>query len=299
MITVGNVIDRLFRQYLEPPDAQPAACRLDGAITSTDTSIGLDNFEVPEDEMLLRQGVLCEIGSELVRITAYASGTATVERGVLGTIAAAHDDDASVKLAPPFLRIDALNSIGENVSMMGGQLFTTRTVYVSFLELGAAPVEALAVSVVRIVPDDAWRVGSGSTVTIQGSIVDYHPDVGGRAVVADGYRGGAYVTYRRRTAAPTVESDELTDLGIEDEWIPAILAGAAADLLVGRDIPASHTNWIGQVLETEAIRVGTRTQLAGSLRGYQQLLLSRMATEMQVEYKPTIRLRNPFSQATS
>ncbi len=52
-MTVAAIVDRLFRTYLYPPDAQPAQCLLDGAITDVATSIVFDNFVIPEDELLM------------------------------------------------------------------------------------------------------------------------------------------------------------------------------------------------------------------------------------------------------
>ncbi len=93
---------------------------------------------------------------------------------------------------------------------------------------------------------------------------------------------------------PTSETDELKDLGVDERWIQIILVGAAADLIVGRDLPAAQTEWVKSVLESENIRVGTRLSIAGGLRQYRNMLLNDAAKEMRAEYRPKVRMRDPM-----
>jgi len=289
MATVGDVIDRIFRSYLEPPNQQPAMTRLGASLTDSATSVTLSTFEVPEDEELLRQGTVLEIDSELVKVEAYTSPTATVRRGMLGTTATAHANGAYVKLAPPFPRIDVFNSVKENIVLLGSRLYTVRTVYMGLDHGGIAPVEASAVS------PRWWQPESVPDTRITDCmIIDYHPQVGGRAFAVPGWVGGGYGTYRRRMLAPTSEADTLDELGVEDVWVPIIMVSVAADLLVGRDIPKSQTEWISQALEAENIQVGTRTRLAGALRNYRNILISDFENEMAIEYRPTMAFSDPF-----
>ena len=87
------------------------------------------------------------------------------------------------------------------------------------------------------------------------------------------------------------ESDVLADLGLDERWSTIVLIGAAADLLVGRDVPAAQTEWVKSVLEAENIRVGTRMSISGGLRQYHGLLLKAAMKEMKAEYRPTVRMR--------
>lgn len=292
MTTVANIIDRVFRQYLEPPSAQPAICYTATALDASQDDVTLTAFETVEDQDLLRQGVILELGSELVKIKTYnpTSAAATIRRGQLGSTATIHSTDTQVKLAPEFTRMDAFSAVAENMMILGAKLFTTRTDYVSFSD-GAASIDPLAVSIIRFRPDNPNDVDLSESM----EIVDYHPAVGGRAVTSQHWVSG-YVTYRCRLGVPTVESDTTESLGLENVWIPALLAGVAGDVMAGRDIPETQFNWISQALEPEAVPFGSRLRLAGSLKQYQRFLITEFVNEMNREYRPTVRMLSPFGQ---
>jgi len=93
---------------------------------------------------------------------------------------------------------------------------------------------------------------------------------------------------------PTSPTDTLDSLGVDPRWVIAVMAGAAADLLVGRDLPAARTEWVKSVLEAENIRVGTRMSLSGGLRQYRNGLVEDYAAEMSAEYKPKMHMRSPW-----
>lgn len=295
MTSIADVIDRLYRTYLEPPDEQPAEALLVSSLSPSATTVTFGTFQVPEDEQLIRQGTIIEIDNELMKIVSYNlnASEATVQRG-FRTVAASHAADASIILAPPFPRLSVYEALSENISILGAQLYTVRTDYCSFTG-GAAEVSNTAVSVVRIQPANE----SMATQRLSGEIVDYHPQIGGRAVVIQPtFFGSAYVTYRQRMTVPHSESDVLADLGIEDEWVLPIMLGTAADLLVGRDLSKSHANWVSQILESEAVSIGTRSQLAGALRGYRNAVILELSREMDQEYRPTVFMRDPFATIT-
>jgi hypothetical protein len=295
--TIANVIDRTFRTYLEPPDARAAACLLAASIDNSTQSVQLTNWSVPEDEQLIRLGIRIEIGSELMRVTAYdePTATATVLRGYDETTAAAHAIDDEVKLSPPYPRQSVFEAVADNIIGLSPRLFQVKADQLSSAGANVYPVgDTLALDVVEVWPDE-WHMGNGS---VEGRIVDYHPDVGGRALITQLWTGSVWLRYRTRMGVATSEADELADLGVEDRWVNIIMAGAAADLLVGRDIGESHVEWVGKVLKAENVRVGTRQSLAIGLAQYREILIGRFETEMKAEYKPRVRMRNAFDVRT-
>ena len=50
-----------------------------------------------------------------------------------------------------------------------------------------------------------------------------------------------FVTFKKKFVEPTAESDTLATVGLEDEYEPIIMAGVAAQLISGKDIPAVRT----------------------------------------------------------
>ena len=115
MTTVQALIDRTYRQILEPPDAQPPTSRLVSGILDTDQTLDLTVFDIPEDENLLRLGSIIEIDSELMRVVAFNTSTREVSvlREYLGSAAAPHAEGAQVKLSPPYPRMDVFSAISE------------------------------------------------------------------------------------------------------------------------------------------------------------------------------------------
>ena len=289
-MTVGAIVDRLFRTYLYPPDAQPAQCSLNGGITDVATSLIIDNFVVPEDELLMAAGVIIEINSELIKVIIYDSPTLTatlVERGFAGTTAVAQADNANVILSPPYARLSVFESVADNIITLYPRLYTVTAGSVIGVGSGVATLDdALAVEVV-----ECWGDGLSSSQDIDARIVDFHPSTGGRALMTNIRVGQVWVRYRRRFGDAADETATLASLGMEERWVNIVMAGAAADIFAGRDLPASETRWVGGALEAINIPVGTRSTLARQLAAYRDHLLGLAQREMKAEYRTKVHMR--------
>ena len=281
MRTVADLIDRTFRTYLEPPDLQPASTRLNGALTDSDLTIAFAEFDVPEDVALLRRGSVIEIASELRRMTVWDATTRTgeMEREFLGTTAVAHDDGATVKLAPPFSRLSVFEATRDNIVSLYPRLWTTTTERSLPVAPKVYPItNDLAVEVVEI------NTMNREPFELTGKITEKHHLTAGRAIVLNRtYGREIWARMRLRFGVAEGETDELADLGLEEVWETMVMVGAAADLLAGRDLPKSHVEWIGSVLETENIQPGTRSSIALGLARYRRMLMDEFANEMIAE----------------
>lgn len=301
MPDVQSVMDRLYRAYLEPPVYQPMRCFLINTVsTTTATGFQLGNFAVAEDKMMLRNGLVLEVGDEMLVVQSIDSLTATnptvtVLRAQYGTTASTYTPGTEIRMSPLFPKQSSFEAIRDNIISLHPKLFTVRQAYVVPVGDGVYPCDdPLAVSVQSAWPHDAnHRVMLGVTA----QIVDYHPLVDGRAFVAAGCNTDLWIRYHRRMGVATSMTDELDNLGVEDVWVPIVLAGAAADLMVGRDLPETVVDWVTKAVDTEAVSVGSRQSLAIGLRRYRDYLLNTYAKEMQSEYKPVVVARNPFRQA--
>ncbi len=288
-MTVGAVVDRLYRTYLYPPDSRPAQCFLDGAITNVALVLTVKNFMLPEDENLMAAGVVIEIGSELIQVVSYDETTliATVLRAQQGTTAAAHSDEDAVFLSPPYTRLSTFEAVADNILTLYPKLYTVTTGSVASMGGGVAPLDdPLAVEVVEV-----WADGMIGAQDIDARIVDFHHSVGGRALITNVNVGSVWVRFRRRFGDATSEATTLASIGMEQRWINIVMAGAAADLLMGRDISAAHTDWVGAALPAENIPVGTRSSIAQRLAGYREHLHDLAKKEMRAEYKSKVHMR--------
>lgn len=294
MTTIGRVIDRILRTYLEPPDAQPVTAYASGTMTAnaTDDTLTVAQYHVPEDEQLVRLGTVLQMKRELMLVTNYndTSKTAIVKRAQLGTDLEAHANQDTITIAPAFPRQSIFESVADNCTALSPHLYTVRTVNLHAIDGFIYPIaDPLALNVLEITD------GYGSDIRAQGRIVDYHPRAGGRAMICSAPLGEVWLKYTRRIGEVTAETDTLDDLGIEDRWVGLLMAGVAADLLVGRDVPETHVQWVSQILKAENIRVGQRQQVGIVLAQYRDLLLRRFAQEMNSEYKINVHMRDPFS----
>ena len=293
--TVKSIMDRLFQTYLTPPDNQYAQVVLAQDMDASVEEVRIGDFTIPEDEELLRQGSILEADQELMRVVSYdaTSGSVGVTRGEYGTVPVSHSQPLLLNLNPPYTRAAVFEAVADNIITLYPSLFTTSQTFVPDISGGVYPInDELAVEVLT-----AWGEGWSGTTNIHTEVVDFHQLAGGRAFITNHPNVGAlWFRYRRRMAKAESEADTLVDLGMDERWVTIVMVGAAADLLVGRDIPAARTEWVESVLESANIRVGTRMSIAGGLRQYHGMLLDAFSKEMKAEYRPKMRMRSPIKQ---
>ena len=130
MSTAGALLDRVSRQLLSGTVEERN--KLATTVTSSDTS-----FVMSYDLAGLRAGTVFEIGTELCYIWEATTGNKTlvVERGHLGTTAAAHTAGDVVTINPRFPKaqmLDALNQDIDDLSSPANGLFRVITQDVSY-----------------------------------------------------------------------------------------------------------------------------------------------------------------------
>lgn len=288
MTTAGQLVDATFRTWLEPPDYQPPLCFLaEDLDDELDFTVG--NFALAEDEQLLRSGVLLEVDAELIRVVTYdgATRTATVRRGELGTQEVGHTQFAPVKISPPYPRIDVFRSVAHNMATLSPPLFTVNVLRLVETAPGVAPLEdPLAVSIIDITRESRDMIG-----TMSFDLVDHHPATGTRSVLVQPGTGDFWCRYRRRVAAPASETATLAEVGMEEMWATAVVAGAAGEVMMGADVPRTSTEWVGQVLESSGVSVGKRQEIGFGLIQYREMLIERYRKEMTQEYRSITAMR--------
>ena len=98
----------------------------------------------------------------------------------------------------------------------------------------------------------------------------------------------AHVTFKKKFIEPTSESDTLATVGLEDEYEPIIMAGVAAQLLSGKDIPAATTDYITDQLSVSNFPVGSANSVRNSLLQYQQLLVNQARKYLRAKYPEAV-----------
>ena len=117
MSTASALLDRVNRQLLSGTIEERN--KLATTVDSDDTS-----FVMSYDLAGLRAGTVFEIDSELVYIWEATSGTktVTVERGYMGTTAAAHTSGAVVTLNPRFPKAQMLEALNQDIDDLSSPL---------------------------------------------------------------------------------------------------------------------------------------------------------------------------------
>jgi len=296
-MTIAELIDRLFRTYLEPPDFRPVEIQLTGPLTAdvNDNIMTVAGFIVPEDQDLLAIGTVIEVDRELMQVLSYdpSLNQIGVIRGFLSTPLTSYGVENKLgKLAPMYPRESVFQSVADNIIQLYPKLYSVNVSNLVTVNNNIAGMEdPLAVEVVEV-----WRDGVSNDVDFDARMVDYHPAVGGRAVITNVLSGGIWIRYRRRFGKPTDETTTIESLGVDERWVNIVMAGAAGDLMAGRDVPATSTEWVQNTLQAESIQVGQRTAVAVGLARYRELLITRAEAEMSAEYRPKVHMRSPWKQ---
>ena len=273
---IEGLVNRVYREYLEPNDDVQSFTYLTTAIDNTATSIVYNNSVITsEEEDAMSSGNFIEINRELMLITAIdtASTTLTVMRGARGTDKDSHGINTIIKINPPFPRKNVFDAVSDQITNLYPTLYavetkelTTGTGYTLLDSSGdnylVTPIKAIsqytdwssgsdqtgltfkgvAVEMIDLPNPFTYTNSSGSETTVTFST---GPDVV-HAVQWSGIASGhtAYVTFKKKFVQPTAETDTLATIGLEDEYEPIIMAGVAAHMLSGRDIPAATSEFI-------------------------------------------------------
>ena len=247
----------------------------------------------------------------------------TVVRGARGTTAAAHTAGDLIKIAPVFTRKGVFDAVCDQIKNLYPTLYAVETVTstsgTGYTLLGSydspgtnnylvTPIKALS-------QYTDWSAGSDQTgLTFKGVAVEmidlpnpftYTDSTGtertityttGPSVVhalqfagiASGHT--VYVTFKKKFIDPTAEDNTLANIGLENEYEPIIMAGAAAQMLSGRDIPAATSDFITDQLAVSTYPVGASSNIRNGLLSYQATLIDQAKKDLKARYPEPVAL---------
>ena len=322
--TIRDLVDRTFREYLEPSDELNSYTAVASAMTSSATTLSFDaDLLTQEEEDVMDAGTILEIDQELMYCTGLdtVNNFVTVVRGVRGTTADSHDIGAIVKIAPSFTRLAVFNAIKDQINNLFPTLFAVETKELSastgYTLIGThdAPGDSnYLVSILSAISQYTdFASGSDSTgvsfLPVTCSLVELHnpftfTDADGvsrtitystgpnvvHAVQFSGIAQGqtAFVTFKKKFIEPTAESNSLSSIGLEQEYEPIIMAGVAAQMMSGRDIPSATTQYITEQMAISGYPVGSSNSIRNSLLQYQQLLINQARKYLRAKYPESV-----------
>ena len=326
--TIGKLIDRVYREYLEPADNVESFSILSSSMNDSVTELSFDgNYFTQEEEDALDAGTIIEVGTELMYSTALdtVNNSVTVKRGVRGTTAAAHSAGDEIKIAPEFPRKNVFDAVCDQIENLyptlfavDTQSFTSGTGYSTIGTYDAPGTHNYLVAPLKALSQYTdWSAGSDQTgLKYQGVAVEMidlpnpftYTDSGGtertitytsgpdvvHALQFVGIASGhtVYVTFKKKFIAPTAETDTLASIGLESEYEPIVMAGVAAHMIAGKDIKLANSSYITEQLEAAAYPVGSSNTIRNSLLQYQQLLIQQARTNLRSKYPEPVQLNS-------
>lgn len=290
MSTVGQVVDRVYRDWLAPADDAPFMVPLAADVTATATTFSYTASGLtPEEEMGIAPGLLVDVGQEQVRIVTadHDANSFTVTRGVNGTTATTHTAGAELRIAPAYARRQVFDAVADNVVSLYPQLWHISTTTVT----SASTYVEVPADVVSIV-EARYLTGSRYLPVTIDFLPSFSPSATGKAIQFYGTPTGktVYVTYRGRFDRPTAEATELSTLGVEPEWERIVAVGAAAQLIAGRELEPATLEFVTEALQTEGYPTGSSSRLRDSLLRYYGYLIDQASRNLQADMQiPVVR----------
>ena len=326
--TIGGIVDRVFREYLEPADdlnSYTAVADGSGFNASATTITYNGDLLTQEEEDVMDVGTILECEHELMYCTDVdiTNNQVTVVRGTRGTTAVEHLAGKLIKIAPAFTRKAVFDAVSDQISNLYPSLYAVETVestsgtgYTLLGTYDAPGTNNYLVAPIKAISQYTdWASGSDQTgLTFKGVAIELidlpnpftytdststeitityttGPDV----VLALQFSGIAsghtvYVTFKKKFVQPTAETDTLSTIGLEDEWEPIIMAGAAAQMLSGRDIPAATADFITDQLAVGSYPVGASSNIRNGLLSYQATLLDQAKKDLKARYPEPVAL---------
>ena len=327
--TIGNLVDRVFREYLEPADSVESYSYLTGGINASDTTLAYagDMFSVEEEDSL-DAGAIIEVGQELMFTTALNTVTneITVTRGARGTTAASHTAGDLIKITPAFPRKNVFDAVSDQIKNLYPTLFAVETIELTastgYKLLGTYGTDGdtynyLVAPLKAISQYTDWQSGSDETGLKYNGVAIEMIDLPNPFVWTDDtstertktYTSGpnvvhavqfvgisaghtVFVTFKKKFVAPTSEATTLSSVGLETEYEPIVMAGVAAQMLVGKDIKNVDARYITEQISAQNYPVGSSNTISSSLLRYQQLLIQQARSNLRSKYPEPVQLNS-------
>lgn len=268
MATIGDLLDRIYREWLHKLGNQPLGIELATAVNDSTLTWTLGAGMTPEELSYPKSGTILECGTEQVRIADFDPDTLTASlrvRGYDGTTAAAHDQWAQVLIDPPYPRNALLGQLGDEIVGLHPELWAVVTedaVIDGVVELGARAEGFLYA-----------RDFDGNQ--LDGLYLSGYQGVdSGRAVsFSDSVGSSAWITYTTGFLRPTSESDTLESLGLEDRWQQLLIVSTVGAALRGQELDLTTIEFLTEAIEAQGVRIGSPTDVATAMLRWRQLLI--------------------------
>lgn len=293
-MTIGALIDRIYRDYLSNPADTPVQAPVTGIITDNQTTIVYDDEFAPEEKEAIGPGTVVELDLEQIRVVSHDEDTRTITtsaegRGLYGTTAAAHTLGTLLKVAPRWPRQMVFDALADEVEALFPTLFAVGTEWASPLE---ANVELLATdNPIDVI--DARQLVAGEYLEVPAQIVevdDFSSGVGVQIQPRTAHQD-IWIRYSKSFDRPTAETDTLLDLGVETSWQRILIFGVLNWVLLTADIDAVTVEFVTEALEAQGFPATTGTSLSVAVTRMQRAELDRASARQRARYEVPVSYR--------
>lgn len=304
--TIANLVDRVFREYLEPMEDVVSYSYLTSGIDENATTIPYDGdlFSV-EEEDALDAGAILEVGQELMfsKELNAVTNEITVQRGARGTTATTHSLGDLIKIAPQFPRVNVFNAVKDQIENLYPTLYAVETQTISsavgYVALVGADDNRIVAPLKAVSQYQELDAGNQTTVQFRGvamELIDVPTSVtaSGKVVQFSGVSNGVNVhcTFKKKFGEVSLESTTLADIGLETEYEPIIMAGVAAQMIAGKDIPTYTADYITDQMAVTNYPVNSSSNIRNSLLQYQQVLINQARKDLRARYPEPVSLNS-------
>ena len=304
--TIANLVDRVFREYLEPMEDVVSYSYLTSGIDENATTISYDGdlFSV-EEEDALDAGAILEVGQELMYSKELNAVTneITVQRGARGTTATTHSLGDLIKITPQFPRVNVFNAVKDQIENLYPTLYAVETQTISsavgYVALVGADDNRIVAPLKAVSQYQELDAGNQTTVQFRGvamELIDVPTTVtaSGKVVQFSGVSTGVNVhcTFKKKFGEVSLESTTLADIGLETEYEPIIMAGVAAQMIAGKDIPTYTADYITDQMAATNYPVNSSSNIRNSLLQYQQVLINQARKDLRARYPEPVSLNS-------
>ena len=304
--TIENLIDRTFREYLEPMEDMVSYTVLSGTLSTSDTSVGFNGDLLSiEEEDALDAGTIIEIGQELMICTELnaVTNSITVTRAARGTTATTHDAGDVIKITPQFPRVNVFNAVKDQIENLYPTLYAVETQTISsavgYVALVGADDNRIVAPLKAVSQYQELDAGNQTTVQFRGvamELIDVPTTVtaSGKVVQFSGVSTGVNVhcTFKKKFGEVSLETTTLADVGLETEYEPIIMAGVAAQMIAGKDIPTYTSDYITEQMAVTNYPVNSSSNIRNSLLQYQQVLINQARKDLRARYPEPVSLNS-------
>jgi len=304
--TIGNLVDRVYREYLEPMEDIVSYTVLSGYIDDSATSVGFNGDLLSvEEEDALDAGTIIEIGQELMICTELnaVTNSITVTRGVRGTTATEHNAGDIIKITPPFPRINVFNAVKDQIENLYPTLYAVEVQTIAsaagYVALTGDDDSRIVAPLAAVSQYQTLADGSETSVQFRGvamELIDVPTSVtaSGKVVQFAGISNGVNVhcTFKKKFGEVTNEASTLADIGLETEYEAIIMAGVAAQMIAGKDIPTYTADYISEQMQVQNYPVNSSTNIRNSLLQYQQVLINQARKDLRARYPEPVSLNS-------